>query len=376
MIRQSDILWWVQEVRKDSASAPKIVEALAERLVELDAQNESLRNELIRLRASVSETAPAADTDALQRRVETLQTLLDQQLSTETSVILISDRGQAIRMPLSQVRLRLRDEQPALHRAAVLSLRSFLLAHPQDEVLILTSQGRAARLLLPEIPFAQEGNWPDEPQIALEAGEHVAVAAALDETPRFWTVITRRGTVRQFLHARLQRLLEEESPVVRPAARGDEPVAIVSGDRGDLLLITRWGKAVRFPQRAIDMQGAQALDLDQDDAVVGGVPLADDVEVIVVTASGALLRRDTTGFSRQTKPGGAGKSFIQAFDVLGIYPSAARGRLLFLTYAGTFAAVAPSQAPVQTRLARGTQIIDLAGNPAIATLFVPGGLLG
>jgi DNA gyrase/topoisomerase IV subunit A len=376
MIRQSDILWWVQEVRKHPASAPKIVEALSERLVELDAQNESLRNELIRLRASVAEVAPAADTDALQRRVEALQTLLDQQSSTETCVILVSDRGHTMRMPLSQVRLQLRNEEPALERGAVLSLRSFLLARPQDEVLVLTSQGRAARLLVPQIPLLRDGTWPDEPQIALDAGEHVAVGAALDETPRFWTVITRRGTVRQFLHVRLQRLLEEEIPVVRPASRADEPVAVASGDRGDLLLVTRWGKAVRFPQRAIDTQGAQALDLDQDDSVVGGVALPDEAEVIAVTASGAVLRRDTTGFSRQTKPGGAGKSFIQAFDVLGVYPSAPRGKLLFLTYAGTFATAAPSQAPVQTRPGRGTQLVDLVANPAIAALFVPGGLLG
>jgi DNA gyrase/topoisomerase IV subunit A len=376
MIRQSDILWWVQEARKDPASAPRIIETLAERLVELDSQNEALRDELIRVRASVSEASPVADTDALQRRVERLQTLLDQQSSTETAVILISDRGHAIRIPLSQVRLRLRNDEPALDRGAVLSLRSFLLARPQDEVLVLTSQGRAARLLSPEIPFLGAGTWPDEPQIALEAGEHVAAAAALDETPRFWTVITRRGTVRQFLHVRLQRLLEEGTPVVRPGSRGDEPVAIVSGDRGDLLVVTRWGKAVRFPQRAIDTQGAQALDLDQDDAVVGGIPLPDDAEVIVVAASGAVLRRDTTGFARQTKPGGTGRSFIQALDVLGVYPSPARAKLLFLTYAGTFAAVAPSQAPVQARPGRGTQVIDLVANPAIAALLVSGGLLG
>jgi DNA gyrase/topoisomerase IV subunit A len=376
MIRQSDILWWVQEARKDPTSAPKIVEALAERLVELDTQNESLRDELIRLRASVSEAAPAADTDTLQRRVETLQALLDQQSSTETSVILISDRGHTIRMPLSQVRIRLRNDEPALDRGAVLGLRSFVLARPHDKVLVLTSRGRAARVLVPEIPFLRSGTWPAEPQITLEAGEHVAVAVALDETPRFWTVITRRGIVRQFLHVRLQRLLDEGAPVVRPSSRADEPVAIVSGDRGDLLLVTRWGKAVRFPQRAIDTQGAQALNLDQDDAVVGGVPLPDDAEVIVVTASGAVLRRDTAAFSRQTKPGGAGRSLMQALDVLGVYPFATRGKLLFLTYGGTFATVAPSQAPVQTRPGRGTQIVDLAANPAIAALFVPGALLG
>ena len=376
MIRHSDILWWVQEARKDPASAPKIVETLAERLVELDAQNESLRNELIRLRAGAAEAAATPDTTMLQRRVETLQTLLDQGSTTETALLMISDRGQAVRMPLSQVRLRLRNREPALDRDAVLSLRCLLLARARDEILILTNQGRAACLQLPAIPVLLEGTWPDEPHIPLEAGEQVATAAALGEAPRFWTVITRRGTVRQFLHIQLRRFLQERTPIVRPASRADEPVAVVSGDRGDLLLISRWGRAVRFPQRAIESQGTLALELDRDDAVVGGLPLVEDSEIIVATASGAVLRRDTTTFTRQTKPGGSAKPFLQALDVLGIYPAASRGQLVFLTYAGTFAIAAPAEVPVQTRFARATPVVDLAANPAVAAVFVPGGLLG
>jgi DNA gyrase/topoisomerase IV subunit A len=376
MIRQSDILWWVQEARKDPASAPQIIETLAERLVELDAQNEALRDELIRLRAVTSEAAPAPDTSALRRKVEALQTLLDQQSFAETALILISDRGHVIRLPLSQVRLRLRNDEPALERDAVLSLRSLLLARPQDEVLALTNRGRAARLLMPEIPFSRGGIWPNEPQLALETGEHVAAAVVIGEAPRFWTVVTRRGTVRQFLHARLQRILDEQTPLFRPSSRTDEPIHIVSGDRGDLLLITRWGKVVRFPQRVIDTQGVLALELDQDDSVAGALSLPDDSEVIAATASGALLRRDTGTFGRQTRPGGSGRAFIQAFDVLGVYPALTRGKLLLLTYAGTLATVAPSEATLQTRPGRGTPLVDLASNPAIAALFVPGGLLG
>jgi DNA gyrase/topoisomerase IV subunit A len=227
-----------------------------------------------------------------------------------------------------------------------------------------------------EIPFLRESVWPDEPQLALETGEQVAAAVVIGEAPRFWTVVTRRGTVRQFLHARLQRILDEQTSLFRPSSRTDEPVNIVSGDRGDLLLITRWGKVVRFPQRAIDTQGVLALELDRDDSVAGALSLPDDSEVIAATASGVLLRRDTGTFSRQTRPGGSGRAFIQAFDVLGVYPAPPRGKLLFLTYAGTFATVAPTEATLQTRLSRGTPLVDLASNPAIAALFVPGGLLG
>jgi DNA gyrase/topoisomerase IV subunit A len=376
VIRQSDILWWVQEARKDPESAPKIIETLAERLVELDAENESLRDQLIQLRAAASESPTSPDVDALHTKIDTLQTLLDQQSSTETAVVLISDRGHIVRLPVSQVRLRIRNGEPALDRGAVVSLRSLLLARPHDEILLLTNRGRAARPPLAAIPFLRSRIWPDEPQVALEAGEQVTAAAVLADTPRFWTVVTRHGVVRQFLHVRLQRFLDEQTPIVPSASRADEPACIVNGDRGDLLLITRWGRAVRFPQRSVDTQGVLGLELEQDDAVVGALPLPDDSEVIAVTASGALLRRDTTGFARQTKPGGSGRSFMQAFDVLNIFAATARGRLLFLTYGGTFATAAPGDAPIQIRPGRGTQILDLSANPAVAVIFVPGGLFG
>jgi hypothetical protein len=71
-----------------------------------------------------------------------------------------------------------------------------------------------------------------------------------------------------------------ESPL-----HNDAPVAVVNGDRGDLLVLTRWGKAVRFPRRAIAAPGSVALELDPGDEGVAALPLPSDTQILIVTSA-------------------------------------------------------------------------------------------
>jgi len=377
MIRKSDIQWWTLQISKEPESAPAVVEELAKRLVELDAENERLRNEALRLQGSApAAPADSAQVSALQRKVDTLQNILKGQAATETAVILVSDSLQTARMPLSQVRLRLQQNLPALDRTAVLGLRCLLLARPQDDLLLLTSQGRLFKVLLHKVPYLVEGSgWPAADGPLLDAGERVTAAIAIARQPRFWTVVTRRGYVKQLLRAGLDKAMGQSAPLIKSPLRNDEPVAMVNGDRGDLLVITRWGKAIRFPQRAIAGQGEVALEVEPDDEVAAALPLPSDAEILILTAAGYVMRRDTTRFGARSKPGGPGRTLIQAYDVLGAFPYARRGKLLYLTYSGKFVAIETAGIPLLERVGKGTQTHDLSRDPAVAVTFAPGALL-
>ena len=376
MIRKSDVQWWLLEARKDPEVAPEIIEALAARLAELDGENERLRDELIRLQRAAPPPAESPEVDALQRKVDTLETILQGRASTETAVVLLSEGLEAARLPLSQVRLRLRDGRPALSRSAALSVCSLLLARPQDDLLVVTSQGRLLKHSLHRIPFlVEDEEWPAVEETPLMAGERVTAAVAVAKPPRFWSVATRRGFVRQVLRLHVEKALGPEEVVVRGPLQHDEPVAIVDGDRGDLLLVTRWGKAVRFPQRSIAAQGCEGMEVDRDDEVVAALPLPADTEILVLTAAGYALRRDTARFAAGSKPGGSGRTLIQAYDVLGLFPYDERGRLLYLTYSGKFLTADTADVPLQERATKGTQLHDLSRDPAVAVALVPGSLL-
>ena len=152
MIRQDDVKWWVLEAKKHPESAPTIIEELAKRLVELDAENERLRNEIIRLERHTPAATESTEMSGLRNKVATLQALLDGKTSSEPSVVFLSDQLQSARMPLSQVQRLAQENRPALSKRAMLRLRYLLLAHPRDELLLFTSQGRGFKLLPSSVP--------------------------------------------------------------------------------------------------------------------------------------------------------------------------------------------------------------------------------
>ena len=371
MIRKSDVQWWVLEAKKHPESAPTIIEELAKRLAELDAENERLRDEIVHLRRRSPAATPGADVKALQQKVETLQSLLNGKGPVEACVVFLSGQLQSARLPFSQVQQAAREGQPVLDKRALLGLRCLLLARPHDELLLLTSQGRGLKVQVSNVPTLSEGgSWPTTEGQGLTAGERLTAAVAVGEPPRFWTVATRRGYVKRLVRVAFDRQLAQGNRLVNSPLRNDAPVAIVNGDRGDLLLVTRWGRGIRFSQRAIEGQGSLALDLDPDDEVVAALALPADAEIVIVAASGYAARRDTAQFAARSRPGGKGRTLIQAHDVLAAFPYSPKARLLYLTYSARLASVSMADLPLQERASKGTLMRDLSRDPAVAGLLV------
>jgi len=374
--RKSDVQWWVLEAKKHPESAPTIIEELAKRLTELDTENERLRDEVVRLQRRAPAAAGSAEVSGLRRKVATLQSLLnnlsDSEASAEPSVVFLSDQLHAARMPLSQVQQLAQEGRPVLGSRALLGLCCLLLARPHDDLLLLTSQGRGLKVLPADVPSLVEGgDWPVAESRRLAVDERLTAAVAVAKPPRFWTVVTRRGYVRQFIRIGFERGLAQGDPLIESPFRNDGPVAVVNGDRGDLLLLTRWGKGVRFSHRAIAGQGSVALELDPDDEIVAALSLPSDTRILIVTAAGYAARRDTARFGARSRPGGAGKRLIQAYDVLGVFPCEPQARLLYLTYSGKLAFVPTADIPLHQRSNKGTRVRDFGRDPAVAVTLIP-----
>jgi len=373
MIRKSDVQWWLLEAKKHPESAPQLVQELAERLAELDAENERLRDEIIRMERGTLASTASDEVNALRDKVAALQSLLASETPTEPAAVLFSDWLQSARLPLAQAQRLAREERPVLNRQAMIGLRHLLLARPQGELLLLTSQGRALKMQLSAIPPLVSGdNWPAAEGPELAEGERVTAALAVAEPPRFWTVVTRRGFVRQLLRIDLDIKLTKGEQLIESSLRNDEPVALVDGDRGDLLLLTRWGKGVRFPHRAIAAEGSAALEMEPDDEIAAALSLPSDSAILIVTAAGFGMRRDTAQFAARSRPGGAGKTLIQAFDVLGAFPCQPQAQLLYLTHSGKLVFVPLASIPLHQRSGKGSRVRVFDRDPAVAVTLVPG----
>ena len=371
MIRKSDVQWWLLEAKKHPESAPQLIQELAERLAELDGENERLRDEIIQLQPSTPPSAESDEVNALRERVATLQSLLAGETSTEPAAVFLSDWLQSARVPLTQARRLAREERSALNRQAMIGLRHLLLARPQDELLLLTSQGRGLKMQLSAIPPLEGDNWPAAEGPELADGERVTAALAVADPPRFWTVVTRRGFVRQLLRVDLDIRLSKGDQVIESPFRNDEPVALMDGDRGDLLLLTRWGKGVRFSHRAIAAEGSVALEMEPDDEIAAALSLPSDGAILILTAAGFGMRRDTAQFAARSRPGGAGKTLIQAFDVLGAFPCQPQAQLLYLTHSGKLAFVPLTDVPLHQRSSKGSRVRVFDRDPAVAVTLIP-----
>ena len=372
MIRKDDVKWWIAEAQKHPQAAPSIVEALSERLIALDEENERLRDEVIRLeRRAPGVAADSEVMNALRDKVATLQALVNGEVSDEPCVMLLSEGLQMARVPLAQVHRLARQEQALLGKGSMLGLRRVLLARPHTEVLLLTGQGRGLKVPLSDMPLLEGSDWPAADGPTLGENEWLTGAVAVTHQPRFWTVITRRGFVRQLLRIDLDRRVERGEPLVESPFRRDVPVAVVDGDEGDLMLVTRWGKEIRFPQRSIESAGSAGLELDDDDEVVAALPLRDDgTHILVVTADGFAVRRGASQFDPRPRPGGKGKPVIQAFDVLGAFCCALEDKLLYLTYSGKAIFASVSDIPLYTRSSKGARVYAFDRDPAVAVMLV------
>jgi DNA gyrase subunit A len=374
MIRKSDIQWWAVEAKKHPESAAAIIEELAQRLIELDALNEELREEIVRLQRGAPPTAESAEVDALRKRIASLENLLDGPVPTEPAVVFLSQRLQSARVSLSRARKLTRERRAPMGRKALVGLCRMLLAGPRDELLLLTSQGRGLKMMLPDVPpLADDGGWPGEGQ-ELAPNERLTAATAAAAPPRFWTVVTRRGFARQYIHVGLDRMLVQGNQLIESPFRNDPPIALVNGDRGDLLLVTRWGKGERIPQLTIASEGSVVLELEPDDEVVAAIPLQDDGQVLIVTASGYGMRRATAQLEPRSRPGGAGRALVRAYDVLDGFVCKPEDRLLYLTVSGKLGLIAAADIPLHQRATKGTQLRDLGRDPAVAAVLIPGTL--
>jgi DNA gyrase/topoisomerase IV subunit A len=374
MIRKSDVQWWLLEVKNHPESAPTIIEKLARRLIELDAENERLRNEVIRLEsrgAAPATTTSRTEVAALKRRVETLESLLEGAEKSEASLVFLSAKGHAARLPFSVARQMARQGRPALEKRALLSLRHLLLVRPHEKLLLLTNRGHGFERSLPDLPALDEsGNWPEMAEGLFAPDERLTAAIAVGEPPRFWTLVTRRGYVQRFVRVAFDRRRTQGKPLIHSPLHNDVPAALVRGDGGDLLAITRWGQEMRFSHRAIEGQGAVALELERDDEVMAALSLPQDREIAVCTANGSAVRHHTESFPARSRPGGAGRRLIQAHDVLAAFPYDPEAQLLALTYSGKLLFIPVADLPLQERATRGTSLRDLSLDPALAMTCV------
>jgi DNA gyrase subunit A len=192
-----------------------------------------------------------------------------------------------------------------------------IVADESETLLLFTSEGRGFRMpvaAIPETPVHSRGQplnlpvpWmPGERAVALlpaDAGNQVAV-------------VSERGQVHRI---RASFVSKRMVPGVRfhdSKAGGPLVAACWTGGEDDLLVVTRAGAGIRFPEQRIYDPGSLGIRVARDDVVVGIAAVNEQSTVFLLSADGRGTLRLMSGFAANKQPGGGGKVAIKTADLV------------------------------------------------------------
>jgi DNA gyrase/topoisomerase IV subunit A len=379
MIHPDDVAAWIAQVRQQPEAAPGVIEKLAARLLELDRQNEALRDELLRLRRNRETTADEGRVAALARRVQVLERQLERGAQTgpagvPRSLLVLTLDGRGVRLSLPGADAwRERDNRQLV--AEHLRPRHLLLTAEEDDLLLLSDKGRAVRLSVADVgPAEAPANYLSLlPGLTLDLDESVSVIAPLPSNFVQMSLVTRKGCARSFRRAEVDSLLERGLPLHSSPVEGDYPALVLfSGGKSELLLVTRQGKGVRFSERLVGVQSTPAIKLDRGDVVTGAAVVDDKKMVVLVGAEGFAARREMAGFGAHPTAGHAGKIVTRIKDLIAVAPVEEDSILWLLTAAGQLLAVPAARAPSGPGASGGKAVAKLGKDRLVALAVDPG----
>ena len=368
MIHPDDVAAWLAQVRQRPEAAPGIIQALAARLIELDTQNEALRDELVRLSRSREPASDEARVAALARRVQTLERQLGQTEAAARALLVLTLDGRGARLPLPSAQAwQGRDDHSLV--ASHLRSRHLLIAGEGDELLLFTDKGRAIRVNVADVGAAEApvGYLSLLADVTLDLDEVLSAIISLPGTFNQLALVTRKGYARSFRRAEVDSLLERNLPLHSSPIEGDYPAYVLLGDgKGELLIATRMGRGVRFPERAVGVQSSQAIKLDRGDVVAGAAVVGDGTTVVLVGADGAAARREMAGFGAHPTAGNRGKILTRIGNLVAVAPVNWDNTLWLLTSSGELKAVAATKVPSGPGASSGKQMVRLGEDRLVA----------
>jgi len=368
MIHSDDVAAWIAQVRQNPEAAPSIIGALAARLVELDNQNEALRDELVRQSRTQQPVVDKDRSAELARRVEALERQLAQPSEPAHALLICTLDGRGARMNLPSAN-DWQQRSDATLVANHLRPRRLLIAAEDDELLILTDKGRALRVKASDVDYAEAPVTYLSllPGFVLELDESISVITPLSPSFEQLTLITRKGYARSFRRPEVYSLLNRGLPLHSSPIVGDYPAFVVFGDgKGELLIATRLGKGVRFPERQVGVQSKPAINLDRGDVVVGAAIVSDEMGLALVGTGGAAARRDMEGFGAHPTAGNRGKILTRIGDLVGAAPVNSKDVLWLLTNAGALLTIPTSSVPTGPGASSGREVVRLEEDLIVA----------
>ena len=361
------------DLRKQLTELRKLIRRLEEILASLPRQLEVLLEELDEVvKKYGDERRTQIIDDPGDFEVEDL-------VAEEQVVITMSHESYIKRVPLSQYRRRVSSGRAlaGMDRYEEDFLEHVFVASTGDTLVFFTKQGQAHALAVRDVPEAGSNSRGRAlaQLLTLERGDRVAalipVAAFSEE--RALLFLTAGGTIKRTTLDQYANIRAGGIAAVR-VQEGDSLLDVqVSEGTNDIVLVTRQGRAIRFPEQDVPAmgrvaQGVKGVQLRADDAVVGMVVVRRDATLCTVTQNGYAKRTAVAEYPVQ-KRGGIGTITLDVSARTGPLMAAkevlAGDELMIITAAGQALRLAGAEIPVQGRATQGKRVVNLAAGDRV-----------
>ena len=300
---------------------------------------------------------------------------VEEEVADEDVVVTVSHEGFAKRMGMHLYRRRIASGKAlaGMERYEEDFIQHLFVARTQGWILAFTEGGQVHFLPVLDIPESARASRGQSIYSLLAGADRADPIVALlpveelDDEDRFVVFLSRNGVMKR------TQLIEFSNPrsggiIGAGVKEGDRILDVALSDGlAEVMLLTRGGRAIRFPEREISVlgrtaQGVKGIDLRDDDHVVGMLLIRRDAAVLTVTEDGMGKRTPVGDFPLQ-KRGGLGTlalpssgrpvPIVSALEVL------EGDEVMAVTAAGKVTRVAAGEVPTQGRRTQGRRVVRL-----------------
>jgi DNA gyrase subunit A len=253
---------------------------------------------------------------------------LEDLIAEEDMVIAITRSGYVKRLPVTTYReqrrggigvmgMDLKDEDYIEH---------LVVASTHDYLLFFTSVGKVYRLKVHELPLGsrQSKGRALVNLLPLAQGESVRTLIATRdfEEAEYLVLATKKGIIKKTRFAEYNTPLKADGIIAIKLRDKDELVAVLhSSGNDDILMVSRKGQAIRFPESAARPMGratggVRGMSLRQDDEVIAASLAQNDADLLVVTRNGFGKRSRIDEYPAKGR-GGLGVKTVQLTEARG-----------------------------------------------------------
>ena len=328
-------------------------------------------DEIVEAHADERRTTIVADADEYE--VEDIE-------AEEQVVITFSHAGYIKRVPMALYRRRVSRGKAlaGMDKYEDDFLEHVFVASSTETLVFFTDQGQAHALAVRDVP---EGGPSSRGRalaqlLTLEKGARVAALVPVSEFEgdRSLLFLTTGGTIKRTMLDQYANIRAGGIAAIR--LQGDDLVLDVQMAEGasDIVLVTRQGRAIRFPDADIPpmgrtTQGVKGVGLRKGDAVIGMVVVRRESTLCTVTANGFAKRTPLADYPVQ-KRGGLGTITLDVNEKTGPLVTAKEvlpgDELMIITASGKASRLIAADIPEQGRATQGKRVLkDAEGDVVV-----------